>query len=733
MKSILIQSLCLLFLTLQEQANTLTHQLPGGKTVSVPEAVFKPSSDTLPPVILKQYPVATATAQLRSITTPDANTIYRLRTNNLVGDFVYDPSDKSSADDNVMVIVAPGGKRLKRVVESTINVKWFGAVGDGTTDDTDAFLTAFRLLKTGMRNRNFTLYIPNGRYVINKTLVSPPGAAHFIIRGDGESNTILIWNGASGQDFIRLVNAWGIKLIDFSMWGKNGANRPRRMINLFKTSTTGQDGAVQECLLENLDFNGTYGEFTDGVAWTCASPDQDANNEQTTLENCYVRGAKQYALSIEHANSLWHKIKGGGFSGDSAAVNTLTNTGKIGGGFSMEGSVVQTGNYPSGYCFRLGGSYYPYQITDVKTETTGKLLYARTNGYYYQVRMTGCSFKITSKENIIEAFADGLHNSIEISNSFIIGNGEKIQLTGNNNAIFFARNVFWNISSITYSWNVLLDAVNGQSTVSRIPAAGAHISIINPAGNQITNWSDLPYSNSPQLNGSSFYQITYNKPVIINDFIGGVPGDEFTLYTKFANVSLLNGYTFQSPFGYARQGEATNYTLPAMSVTRFVKTSGPEGARWQVQPQIAENTTLSHVALKKSDHYDRNPLLTIEGNMSVDSILFSNGTKMGSAVAGGAANGVSLHIVRDANYTIPDGIGIVLVASQKNARLLTLPSAGTYPANKILRIKNASGLPVNLSAPLHINDTNTTGKIATNEWYDISAAEGGWWIVGHGN
>lgn len=66
------------------------------------------------------------------------------------------------------------------------NVKWFGATGDGTTDDTNAFNLAYQ---EALNKKTNKIYIPSGRYVVNfKNML----IKSFEVEGAGREQTFLI-------------------------------------------------------------------------------------------------------------------------------------------------------------------------------------------------------------------------------------------------------------------------------------------------------------------------------------------------------------------------------------------------------------------------------------------------------------------------------------------------------------------------------------------------------------
>lgn len=87
-----------------------------------------------------------------------------------------------------------------------INVIWFGAKGDGATDDSDAILQALRSDQEydydySSANPGNTIYLPKGTYLTTKTLYVRKGC---ILTGDSSGNTFIRYTGASSSNAIVL-------------------------------------------------------------------------------------------------------------------------------------------------------------------------------------------------------------------------------------------------------------------------------------------------------------------------------------------------------------------------------------------------------------------------------------------------------------------------------------------------------------------------------------------------
>lgn len=79
------------------------------------------------------------------------------------GHYYYDPDDTTSADNGGIIIVANDGGRWKLLSTPQINVKQFGAKGDGATNDTYPINLAINYANAN----NIPLFFPSGIYAVD--------------------------------------------------------------------------------------------------------------------------------------------------------------------------------------------------------------------------------------------------------------------------------------------------------------------------------------------------------------------------------------------------------------------------------------------------------------------------------------------------------------------------------------------------------------------------------------
>jgi hypothetical protein len=141
----------------------------------------------------------------------------------IAGAFTRDDSDTTSADNGGTIIVDALNRRWKRAYDGPVNVKWFGAKGDGVTDDTAAIQAAIDSLPTN----GGVVDVPAGTHnfsflVIDKENVTIRGHGAFghygtVTPGTGEAKgaTRLVASSTT-QPAIR-VKKGGVKLEGFTL------------------------------------------------------------------------------------------------------------------------------------------------------------------------------------------------------------------------------------------------------------------------------------------------------------------------------------------------------------------------------------------------------------------------------------------------------------------------------------------------------------------------------------
>lgn len=100
------------------------------------------------------------------------------------------------------MIVSVLGARYKRVKENdALNVRWFGAIGDGSTDDT----AVIQQVLDAVPANGGTVFIPNGEYLINSLVALKPNSNTNLLLAPG-AVLKAIPNAASLYHIINIVN-----------------------------------------------------------------------------------------------------------------------------------------------------------------------------------------------------------------------------------------------------------------------------------------------------------------------------------------------------------------------------------------------------------------------------------------------------------------------------------------------------------------------------------------------
>ena len=149
--------------------------------------------------------------------------------------------------------------------KSWLNVKDFGAVGDGKTDDTLSIEKAFSALVQS--HKKGVLYFPSGTYSISRTLefassdkkLNPGirgrrGAVGKLIIGEDPKNTIISWNGEEKGTMFHLAGQTHCRYGRLTFDGNNKAKicvRIERLPELYRNSSYVQ---INDMIFRNAEF-----------------------------------------------------------------------------------------------------------------------------------------------------------------------------------------------------------------------------------------------------------------------------------------------------------------------------------------------------------------------------------------------------------------------------------------------------------------------------------------------
>lgn len=127
-----------------------------------------------------------------------------------IGGYFQRISGDTSADNGGTVIVDASGRRWLRIFDGRLNVKWFGALGDGVALETVAVQAAINALMAIMANPPGVstnrgvgqLYFPRGKYLLGELVVGLQVGTRpfgFMVEGDGEYGTSLVFSANAGS------------------------------------------------------------------------------------------------------------------------------------------------------------------------------------------------------------------------------------------------------------------------------------------------------------------------------------------------------------------------------------------------------------------------------------------------------------------------------------------------------------------------------------------------------
>jgi Pectate lyase superfamily protein len=308
---------------------------------------------------------------------------------------------------------------------SWVNIKAFGAKGDGVTDDTGAIQTALTALGTGVSNR-YVLYIPEGIYKITKKLIYYKREFTSIL-GEDPTTTIFKWAGPASGTMLALD---GVDYTRISRITFDGSSTAGVLID--------QSGVTAD------GFFDTGNEYADDIFKDAATAIQCGVNAngcaEGTIIRCHFLRLTQFGILLGNFNALDIWVRYSTFDDDAVGISNDPGAGnfhaynnifrhskiadiKIGntGGFSFRG------NYSIGSkaFITAGGTNNPATMT-----IQGNTILDTTNPYAIDIGNQG---PVLLYDNVIRslkagqwggavfvgAFTDS--DAIAVGNTFTIG------------------------------------------------------------------------------------------------------------------------------------------------------------------------------------------------------------------------------------------------------------------------------------------------------------------------
>ncbi|GBG05708.1 hypothetical protein PAT3040_00192, partial [Paenibacillus agaridevorans] len=153
-----------------------------GGTISTAHADSGEQRNTVKSLMSEKLVVYLTIAELRAMNTQTAKDLYYVTDPGQEGVFRLNATDTVSTDNGGTILVSAYGERFERNFDGMVNVKWFGAKGDGSSDDTIA-------IQKAIDAKQGTVFLPKGKYMTSAPLVVQTGDS---LVGEGPEVTIIV-------------------------------------------------------------------------------------------------------------------------------------------------------------------------------------------------------------------------------------------------------------------------------------------------------------------------------------------------------------------------------------------------------------------------------------------------------------------------------------------------------------------------------------------------------------
>lgn len=243
-----------------------------------------------------------------------------------------------------------------------LNVKDYGAVGDGTTNDTAAFTAALAAAKSGtLTGATAAVWVPGGNYSVGPLTLGN----RVTIRGAGPGTSRLYLRAGSTAPLIGIeTHARACGVFDLTLDGNRGAVSSTNAIGLFFNNAAAQDSDTGNGLAEYVDSR----HFASNLI----------------IQNCAGTGLKQLGRGTTIVSNVqsWYNA-GHGFDLDVDSSYTNCDSGAAG----LDGFIIRSGSNRFSNC----KAWYSGQVSTSGSETDGTGHgFHLTNGLYSANTFASC-------------------------------------------------------------------------------------------------------------------------------------------------------------------------------------------------------------------------------------------------------------------------------------------------------------------------------------------------------
>lgn len=447
------------------------------------------------------------------------------------------------ANGNIAVPVASG---------TSVNVKQFGAVGDGVTDDTSAIQAAFDALKYVTRDTAYTggytyngyqqnIYFPKGTYLVSSTITN---TASYLDIDFGGSIFKADAGFTAGTFLFNFSSLWVGRVRNIKAFG---------FPKVFNIANPNNDAGVIN--FENIEISG--GDLAFNI---------DARSTRTLVRNGRFDRVKQVALVD---------------SGDKVIFESCwVNPG------------VMANNYDGVFEIMSGSNSAGLELVDVfwvpRAQTASDCVCVKMSDVC-RVTIDRCMFGAESGglplvANYADASASGARGShITISNSLVYssstGGRAMVELYGLPNSLVFSNVYGLHEESHTTS---LFDYRTDFRSFATADAARAGTCEIWLEGRQVYNWRGLPRAERAGLN-----QFIRSRGRFYHNYTDAVTNTVGFTIPELSTGALKRGQTWRirltNPSNpgidryseYILQGDYTGTTLGLLAVSEGTSTVAP--------------------------------------------------------------------------------------------------------------------------------------------------------------